>query len=81
MSNLNYSDPDESPFTSQTNWKRLETMSEEEIDLTDIPELTPEQASLGKRQAGKPSISYEVTVYGEDGSQITVVIKPPKPAG
>jgi uncharacterized protein (DUF4415 family) len=27
---------------SQTDWERLETMEEEEIDVSDIPELTPE---------------------------------------
>ena len=27
---------------SQTDWKRLDTMDDENIDLSDIPELTPE---------------------------------------
>jgi uncharacterized protein (DUF4415 family) len=27
---------------SQTDWERLETMEDENIDLSDIPELTPE---------------------------------------
>lgn len=81
MNNLNHSDPKEMLLTSQTDWERLNNMSDEDIDLTDIPELTPEQAAHGKRQAGKPSTSHEVTVYYEDGSQQTVVLKPAdKPA-
>lgn len=61
---------------SKTDWKRLETISDEEIDLTDIPELTPEQASLGKRQEGHPSQLHEVTVHYEDGSQQTFLLGP-----
>ncbi len=28
--------------TSQTDWERIDRMADEEIDLSDIPELTPE---------------------------------------
>lgn len=28
--------------TSQTDWKRIDAMTDEDIDLSDIPEITPE---------------------------------------
>ena len=33
----------DSENSSRTNWERLERMTDDEIDTSDIPELTPEQ--------------------------------------
>ena len=37
-----------SPLESQTDWDRLETMTDDEIDYSDIPEITPEQFATAK---------------------------------
>ncbi len=40
---------------SQTDWQRLEAMTDEEIDLSDCPEITPEQFARGVvRRGGLP---------------------------
>ena len=40
---------------SQTDWKRITTMQDKDIDLSDIPEVTEEQMARAKmRIAGKP---------------------------
>jgi hypothetical protein len=38
----------DSPIASQTDWARLATMRDEEIDLSDIPEISPEQFAQAK---------------------------------
>jgi len=35
--------PSASTKTSKTDWERLEAMTDDDIDFSDIPELTPEQ--------------------------------------
>lgn len=40
---------------SQTDWERIDTMSDEDIDLSDIPEVTEEQMRRAVlRVGGKP---------------------------
>ena len=40
---------------SQTNWERIDTMQDEDIDLSDIPEVTEEQVRQAVlRVGGKP---------------------------
>lgn len=41
-------------INSQTKWERIEKMNDNEIDLSDIPEITEEQLSQAKlRISGK----------------------------
>lgn len=40
---------------SQTDWQRLDAMSDEEIDLSDCPEVTPEQFAKALVRSGFPS--------------------------
>lgn len=35
--------------TSQTDWKRIDAMKDEDIDFSDIPEITPEMFARGVR--------------------------------
>ena len=43
------------PRASQTDWARIETMRDEDIDLSDIPEVTEEQiARAVLRVSGQP---------------------------
>ena len=37
---------------SQTDWQRLDTMSDEAIDLSDCPEITPEMFAKGTKSSG-----------------------------
>ena len=40
---------------SQTNWERIDAMQDEDIDLSDIPEVTEEQVRQAVlRVGGKP---------------------------
>ena len=40
---------------SQTDWERINTMKDEDIDLSDIPEVTEDQIAGAKlRIGGKP---------------------------
>ncbi len=39
---------------SQTDWQRLEAMTDEDIDLSDCPEITPEQFARGVVRRGLP---------------------------
>lgn len=46
---------------SQTNWEVLEAMEDEDIDLSDIPEITAEQiARATLRIGGKPVAKSKV---------------------
>ncbi len=65
---------------SQTDWERLENMKDEEIDLSDMPELTAEeirQFRPGREVLAEHGIVYDavdpytVTVHHEDGSTST----------
>lgn len=40
---------------SQTDWQRLDAMSDEEIDLSDCPEITPEQFAKAVVRRGLPA--------------------------
>lgn len=39
---------------SETNWQRLDFMTDEEIDLSDCPEITPEQFAKAVVRRGLP---------------------------
>jgi uncharacterized protein (DUF4415 family) len=47
-------------ITSRTNWERVDSLTEEEIDTSDIPPLTEE--FLGKSRWWKPVSSLNVLV-------------------
>jgi uncharacterized protein (DUF4415 family) len=47
---------------SQTDWQRLDAMSDDEIDLSDCPEITPEQFSRAVVQKGLPVTKNKVQV-------------------
>lgn len=48
---------------SQTDWQRVKSMTDEEIDLSDIPELTAEQiATAAMRIGGKPVPAGQVPI-------------------
>lgn len=73
---------------SQTNWERLEAMDDEDIDLSDIPELTEEDFKRAKpavqffKERGikfDPNEPLVVTEYQEDGTAVTYELPPPKP--
>jgi uncharacterized protein (DUF4415 family) len=40
---------------SETDWERLDTMTDEEIDLSDCPEITPEQFANAVVRRGLPA--------------------------
>lgn len=40
---------------SQTDWQRLDAMSEEDIDLSDCPEITPEMFAKAVVRRGLPA--------------------------
>ena len=43
------------PEESRTDWQRLRAMTDDEIDLSDLPEATAEEMSRGRlRLAGRP---------------------------
>ena len=42
------------PSSSQTDWQRLDTMSDEDINLSDCPEITPEMFAKAIVQRGLP---------------------------
>jgi uncharacterized protein (DUF4415 family) len=44
---------------SQTDWKRIESMQEEDIDLSDIPEVTEEHLTRAKFRIAGRSVSKE----------------------
>jgi uncharacterized protein (DUF4415 family) len=47
---------------SQTDWQRLDAMSDEEIDLSDCPEITPEQFSRAVVRRGLPMAKSKAQV-------------------
>lgn len=40
---------------SQTDWQRIDAMADEDIDLSDCPEITPEQFAKAVVRRGLPS--------------------------
>ena len=70
---------------SQTDWERLENMKDEDIDLSDIPEITPEQFAKAKptkeffAERGihfDPTGPHTVTIHHEDGTTETYELPP-----
>lgn len=47
---------------SQTDWQRLDAMTDEEIDLSDCPEITPEQFEKAVVRRGLPTAKNKVPV-------------------
>lgn len=47
---------------SQTDWQRLDAMSDEEIDLSDCPEVTPEQFAKAVVRRGLPTAKNKAQV-------------------
>lgn len=47
---------------SQTDWQRLDTMSDEDIDLSDCPEVTPEQFAKAVVKRGLPAAKNKAQV-------------------
>lgn len=41
---------------SHTDWRRIDSMTDEEIDFSDIPEITPEKISGAKLRLGGKSV-------------------------
>jgi uncharacterized protein (DUF4415 family) len=46
-----------SPGTSETDWARIDAMSDQDIDFSDIPEITEEQIRRAKRRFGGVEIA------------------------
>lgn len=70
---------------SQTDWERLDAMTDEHIDFSDIPELTAEQLQAMKPVhkffaehdiSFDPKPPYTLTVYHEDQSTTTHLLAP-----
>ncbi|MCP4415253.1 MAG: hypothetical protein GY805_01440 [Chloroflexi bacterium] len=70
---------------SQTDWARLDAMADDDIDFSDIPELTEEQLKSMKpareffAERGisfDPTPPHTVTVYHEDGRSTTHLLAP-----
>ena len=47
---------------SETDWQRLDNMTDEEIDLSDCPEITPEQFAKAVVRQGLPIAKNKVQV-------------------
>jgi uncharacterized protein (DUF4415 family) len=47
---------------SQTDWQRLDAMSDEDIDLSDCPEITPEMFAKAVVRRGLPATKSKVQV-------------------
>lgn len=47
---------------SQTDWKRVDAMRDEDIDTTDIPELTPEQFARAIARKGLKPMPHKQQV-------------------
>lgn len=70
---------------SQTDWERLDAMTDDDIDFSDIPELTAEQLQSMKparKFFAERGISFDVmpphivTVYHEDQQTTTHLLAP-----
>jgi uncharacterized protein (DUF4415 family) len=47
---------------SQTDWERLDAMTDEDIDLSDCPEITPELFAKAVARCGLPSAKNKAQV-------------------
>jgi uncharacterized protein (DUF4415 family) len=47
---------------SQTDWQRLDAMSDEEIDLSDCPEITPDMFAKAIVRRGLPTVKSKTQV-------------------
>ncbi|MDB9512169.1 hypothetical protein PN499_13330 [Kamptonema animale CS-326] len=47
---------------SQTDWQRLDTMTDEDIDLSDCPEITPEMFAKAVVRRGLPNTQTKAQV-------------------
>ena len=47
---------------SQTDWKRLDSMTDEDIDLSDCPEVTPEMFAKAVVRRGLPNAQTKAQV-------------------
>lgn len=72
---------------SETDWERLENMSDEDIDYSDIPEMTEEDFKHMKpaiqflKERGikfDPTEPYTITEHHEDGTSTTYEMPPLK---
>jgi hypothetical protein len=75
----------DSSLYSETDWERLDAMSDEDIDFSDIPELTEEDFKRAKRgvdffkERGYDfpiTGPVKITVRMEDGTSETYVVNP-----
>jgi len=75
------------PLESHTDWERLAKMTDDEIDYSDIPEITPEQFATAQngeafaRSRGKrfdTSKEIKMTQENSDGTTTTIIIPPKK---
>lgn len=48
--------------SSQTDWERLDTMTDEEIDFSDCPEITPEMFAKGLVRRSLPNSKTKTQV-------------------
>jgi len=56
---------------SKTDWKRLDAMKDEDIDFSDIPEVTPEMFARGiVRRGFKPVIRKKQLTLRVDGDVV-----------
>lgn len=71
---------------SKTDWDRLENISDDEIDLSDIPELTEEDFKRmrpSKEVLAERGIKFDpnepvmITEHHEDGTSTTYILPPP----
>lgn len=69
----------------QTAWEHLEDLSDDDVDLSDIPELTEEDFKRAKPLAQhlaergisyRPGDPYSVTIHYEDGTSVTRIVTP-----
>lgn len=49
---------------SQTDWQRLDAMTDEDIDLSDCPEVTPEMFARGVVSCGLPTAKTKTQLGG-----------------
>lgn len=55
---------------SQTDWQRLDAMTDEDIDLSDCPEITPEMFAKAVVRRGLPSAKNKSQVTSRIDSDV-----------
>ena len=77
----------DSLYKTETDWERLDKMDDDDIDLSDIPELTAEdfkRMKPGKQVLAErgikfdPTEPYTITEHHEDGTSTTYEMPPLK---